>query len=194
MTRWLPLLLPLLLGGCLMSEQDGVYPEDVTFHFLSLFNVVILLVRVAVVAACAWFAVKLVRLGPVKQLPMLLAVGGIGLWFAWLLLGGAASAVSYRISVEQDGLHVSRPLRKDADVPWERIWMVYVEGINWTAQTGTTSRSLLPEGYDELHEMTIYTYDGDHVIDLERLSPEQRSNLFDAISGQAQLRDIELGT
>lgn len=176
-----------------MSEQDGVYPKDVTFHFVSFFNIVILLVRVVVVAACAWFVVKLVRLGPVKQLPMLLVVGGIGLWFVWLLLGGTASLLTYHIAVEQEGLRVSRPLRKGVDLPWDRIWMVYVEGINWTAESGTTSRSLLPEGYDELHEMTIYAIGDEYVIDLERLSPEQRSNLFDAISGQAQLRDIELG-
>lgn len=49
--RWVAIGgVPLLLVGCLMSEQAGRVPEEVTFHYVSVFNVFLWLIRVAMAA------------------------------------------------------------------------------------------------------------------------------------------------
>lgn len=190
--RTLPLLaVPLLLGGCLLPEQAGKPPDEVSFHFLSVFNVLLWLVRVAMVAVFARVVQVLLRDRPIPW-PLVVTAALALLGAAYLTIYGAVTLAGYRIRCGEDELTVHVPLRVWRTVPWNEVHGLQVEGLHRTYGHGHAGSVLLPDGYTEWQELDLYLEGGSHHLDLGRFSPEQRGNLVENIEQRAALREWDL--
>lgn len=187
-------LLPFLLfgaTGCMISEQDGRLPQELTFHFDTGFNYFIVLVRVGVIAGIARWILSAWRNNGRAQI------------VAWALYGLAGvSLVStmmtllwYRVEVRDGGLYVRVPPRFSTETPWESIEGFQVEGQTWAnalaaePETPVVLRSRGPT-YElpEWHRMEIVLASGETLeVNLKKLSVEQRQNLWKGIAFHARL-------
>lgn len=175
------------LAGCLMSEQEGERshansppPERMAFHYDSGLNRGIVWGRsAALVLLGLWIASlagkekKLVAIG----LGTLPCVGLAG----WLLVQGLGEISGYRIDVETDRLVVRMPGEEQRDFYWEQIDELWVEGTAYELGGG------LPT-FEEYDTMELRLTGGEsYVVDLTRLSVEQRGTLWQAVVRKAQM-------
>jgi hypothetical protein len=192
------------LVGCVISDQTGQMPqrlpghgsgysapEDITYHFDSTFNWVVVLGRsllLLVVAAWLYFSVS----GAVPRVlgVILLLVGG------WLLYQGLVTMTRYRVTVDIDhGLVVSVPPQPAVDIPFETIETLDISGFEWQRAQVTPGFGPNPQArklhFTELPDwrsMKLVLSDGRSVeLDVERLSIEQRQTLLNAIVRYGQL-------
>ena len=205
-TLVLALVASAALAGCMISDQTGQMPqklpgmgsgysapEDIAYHFDSGFNWAIVLGRsllLLVVALWLYFSVG----GTVPKVlaAVLLAVA------AWLLYQGLVTLTGYRVEVRIDsGLHVSVPPADPMDIPWGTIDTLEVSGFEWQRGQVTPGFGPNPQAqklhFTELPDwrtISLVLTDGQSlVLDVERLSIEQRQSLLNAIVRYGQLTE-----
>ncbi len=190
----LVLLASVPLAGCVISEQTGHLPqrlpghgsgysapEDVAYHFESGFNWGIVLGRsglLIVVGLWLFFSIG----GPIPRV-----VGGVLFLAAgWLLYEGVSTITRYRVEATIDnGLHLSVPPGDPVHIPYDTIEVLEISGYGWTRGDpgpGGLQRNTHFTELADWRTMTISTSEGqDVVLDVERLSIEQRQGLLNAI-------------
>ena len=200
-SRWilvLALMAATTLAGCMISDQTGQMPqrlpghgsgysapEDITYHFDSTFNWVIVLGRsLLLVVVGAWFFFSVS--GTIPRI-----IGTIlGLVAAWLLVQGLVTVMRYSVMVDIDrGLVVSVPPDAAVDIPFETIETLDISGYEWQRAQVAPGFGPNPQAkklhFTELPDwrtMKLALSDGRSVeLDLERLSIEQRQTLLNAI-------------
>jgi hypothetical protein len=209
-SSWWVLVVALLvssaLPACMISDQTGQMPqklpgmgsgysapEDITYHFDSGFNWGIALGRsslLLVVALWLYFSVG----GAVPRViaAVVLVVA------AWLLYQGLVTLTGYRVEVKIDsGLHVSAPPADPMDIPWGTIDTLEVSGFEWQRAQVKPGFGPSPQAqklnFTELPDwrtMSFALTDGRSlVLDVERLSIEQRQTLLNAIVRYGQLAE-----
>ncbi len=207
--RWviaLALLASAVLAGCMISDQTGqmpqkmpgfgsgyTAPEDVAYHFDSGFNWGVVLGRsglLLIVALWLYFSVA-------GTIPRVLAAVLLGV-AAWLLYQGLVTVTGYRVEVRiNSGLYVSVPPADPMDIPWGTIETLDVSGFEWQRAQVSPGFGPNPQAtklaFTELPDwrtMSFVLTDGRSlVLDVERLSIEQRQSLLNAIVKYGQLAD-----
>lgn len=182
----------LLLSGCMVSEQVGErehvnspYPEEVFLHFHTPFNLAILFGRSALLFLVAFWAIR--SRGTGSNAPFVVAGILCAVAAAWLLGSGWTRAMTYRLEVHADRLHLRLPWRPELDVSWDEIQEIYVEGM---ARNVTLSPDQ-PFWSAEWADLEIGMADGStYAVDLRPLSVEQRGTFWRAIRRKAGLTDI----
>ena len=202
----LALLASAALAGCMISDQTGqmpqklpgfgsgyTAPEDVAYHFDSGFNWGVVLGRsglLLIVALWLYFSVA-------GTIPRVLAAVLLGV-AAWLLYQGLVTVTGYRVEVRiNSGLHVSVPPADPMDIPWGTIETLDVSGFEWQRAQVSPGFGPNPQAtqlaFTELPDwrtMSFVLTDGRSlVLDVERLSIEQRQSLLNAIVKYGQLAD-----
>jgi hypothetical protein len=181
----------MLHAGCMLSEQVGQMPQDLTFHFDTPFNRAIVFGRAAGLAAIVlWVFAKFKRQTAIMVgAPMLLFAG-------WTVARDYPSLSGYRIEVQPDALHLTVPPDPEREIPWESIQRMEIEGVSWATAAPTTTVN--PDGtfqqteypWSELPQwksMKVFTENDAIVVELDRLSVEQRQTLWRAIAKRGQL-------
>ena len=183
---WLLCLFLLSSSGCMISEQEGQDREDLTFHFDTEFNRIILFVRSGVLAAVA---VWLFAGSKKNSVPILFGVVFLAA-AAWLLIKDYPTLSRYQVQVLGEGLVLAIPPEEEQTLPWGAIEEMYVEGMGSASEMPRDEferRLSLPDW----HSMRI-TVAGSatHDVDLKLLSVEQRQILWRAIARRASLVEI----
>jgi hypothetical protein len=200
------LVVSLALAGCMISDQSGQMPqklpgvgsgysapEDITYHFDSGFNWAIVLGRSALLLLLAlWLYFSVGGAVPRILAAALLAVSG------WLLYDGLVTLTGYRVEVRIDsGLHVSVPPAEPMDIPWGTIDTLEVSGFEWQRARVAPGFGPNPQPrklpFTELPDWRTISFtltDGRSlVLDVERLSIEQRQSLLNAIVRYGRLAE-----
>jgi hypothetical protein len=170
----------------MISEQIGQDREDLTFHFDTQFNRVVLFARSGALAAVAlWlFAGAKKSAGSAVFGVLLLAAA------AWLFVKDYPTLSRYRVQVLGEGLVLGIPPEEEMTVPWGAIEEMYVEGVGSASEVPKDEferRLSLPDW----HSMRITVTGGaTHDVDLKLLSVEQRQILWRAIARRASLVEI----
>ena len=183
---WLLCLFLLSSSGCMISEQEGQDREDLTFHFDTEFNRIILFARSGVLAAVA---VWLFAGSKKNAVPILFGVVFLAA-AAWLLIKDYPTLSRYRVQVLGEGLVLAIPPEEEKTLPWVAIEELYVEGMGSASEMPRDEferRLSLPDW----HSMRITEAGGAvHEVDLKLLSVEQRQILWRAIARRANLVEI----
>ena len=199
MTRVLPLLLiSLLAAGCMISEQTGQLVPDgnprywdqklgeVTFHFDSTWNRVVVFGRSALLALLALWFIRSESGG--KRL-LTYAVGiPLLMVAAWLVAKDLPSLRRYKIAALEHGLVIEIPPDPMREVPWTDVQSMLVTG--WELKKGAPPPGGANPFTDvpEWERMQVHTSSGDTFdVDLKRLSWEQRQSVWKAIAVRAHL-------
>jgi len=183
---WLLCLFLLSSSGCMISEQEGQDREDLTFHFDTEFNRIILFARSGALGVVAlWlFAGSKKNAVPVAIGVVFFAAA------AWLLIKDYPTLSRYRVQVLGEGLSLAIPPEEEKTLPWDAIEEMYVEGVGSASQVPRDEferRLELPDW----HSMRITVAGGAiHEVDLKLLSVEQRQILWRAIARRASLVEI----
>jgi hypothetical protein len=205
-TLVLALVVSAALAGCMISDQTGQMPqklpgmgsgysapEDIAYHFDSGFNWAIVLGRSTLLLVLAlWLYFSVGGTVPKVLAAVLLVIGG------WLLYQGLVTVTGYRVEVKIDsGLHVSVPPADPMDIPWGTIDTLEISGFEW--QRGPLQPGFGPNPQaQKLHfaelpdwrTMSFVLTDGRSlVLEVERLSIEQRQSLLNAIVRYGQLTE-----
>ena len=187
-------------AACVISEQDGdtghqlpgygsgySAPVDVVFHFHSTANMTIVAGRsLALVIVGIWFMRAAGKpVGWLIGIPMLIVA-------AWLAFDGLRTLASYRIEVRvNDGMMVHIPPAARREISYDSIKTVDIEGYTYprVAMRGMEGKKdPFMAGPPDWRKMTITLVDGETlVVDVERLSIEQRSNFFNALGKYGHL-------
>ena len=199
--RALPVIwLLLLLSGCMVSEQIGEPigsgrsrrpSEDVTIHFDTQFNRILLFGRsAALVGLAIWIFSAFGK----KPIAILVAVGAGG-FAGWLVINDYPTLTDYHIEVAANGLVMSIPPEPEIRIPWESIETMELAGYEWASVGGGTR--LTPLGQQQrtagvelpdLETMDMTLTDGQkHTINLKRLSIEHRQIFSKALIKRARL-------
>ena len=183
----LALVLVLFFGaGCMISEQEGQGVQELSFHFDTDFNRIVLFARSAAIGLVAlWvFAGSRRKTGPVVVGVALLVVA-LGFFVRdYPTLSG------YSVQVLDEGLVLRIPPEKDKSFAWESIEEMYVEGVGPASSPHGDAVTKLLE-LPDWHSMRITLTGGEtHLVDLKRLSIEQRQTLWRSIARRAQLVQI----
>ena len=192
--RLLPLCLACLLcAGCMLSDQIGQAPQDLTFHFDTDFNRIMVFGRAAGLASIVlWLFAKF------KKETAMLAGIPILVFAGWTVAHDYPSLSAYRIEVAGDALYLSIPPQPPVEIPWESIQQMAVEGESWATVDSGRTTTVNPNGkveetnflWAELPQwksMTITTDKGTYDVQLDRLSVEQRQTLWKAIAKRGRL-------
>jgi hypothetical protein len=208
-SRWtlvLALVASAALAGCMISDQTGQMPqrlpgmgsgysapEDIAYHFDSGFNWAIVLGRSLLLLVLAlWLYFSVGGTVPKVLAAVLLAVA------AWLLYQGLVTVTGYRVEVRIDsGLHVSVPPTDPMDIAWGTIETLEVSGFEWQRAQVKPGFGPNPQAqklhFTELPDWRTISFvltDGRSlVLDVERLSIEQRQSLLNAIVRYGQLTE-----
>ncbi len=133
--RLLLLCLPLLLAaGCMISEQIGQTPQNLTFYFDTNFNRTLVFGRVAGLGVIVfWLFAKF------KRHTAILVSVPIMVFAGWTVEQDYPSLAGYRIEVREDALYLNIPPEPEIEIPWESIQEMEIEGVDWaTAGRGPT--------------------------------------------------------
>ena len=199
--RALPVIwLLLLLSGCMVSEQIGEPigsghsrkpSEDVTIHFDTQFNLILLFGRSAALVGLAFWIFSAFGKKPIATL---VAVGAGG-FAGWLVINDYPTLTDYHIEVAANGLVMSIPPEPEIRIPWESIETMELAGYEWASAGGGTR--LTPLGQQQrmagvelpdLETMDITLTGGQkHTINLKRLSIEHRQIFSKALIKRARL-------
>lgn len=191
--RALVLLLSLPLAACLISEQQGEMPQDVAFHFSSDYNKAFVAGRTLALLLVAFWAWNTERGSNSKMLTLLLGLPALTA-AVWLGVRDWRVLSSYRIEVRPATLYLRIPPEPEKEVAWEAIETLGIKGFEW--QRGQK----LPFGgradfwtqLPDWETMEIRAGGGQqYVVDLARLSIEQRQNLWRAIVQRARLIELK---
>jgi hypothetical protein len=186
-SRWTLVLVLLLGSGCMISEQEGQGVEELSFHFDTDFNRIVLFARSAAIGLVAlWvFAGSRRKTGPVVVGVALLVVA-LGLF-----VKDYPTLSRYNVQVLDQGLVLRIPPEEERSFPWEAIEEMYVEGVGPASSPHGDAMTKLLE-LPDWHSMRITLTGGEtHLVDLKRLSIEQRQTLWRAIARRAQLVQTE---
>jgi len=178
-----------LSTGCLVSEQMGERthvnspaPEEISFHFDSAFNKVLVFGRSAALLAVALWVFSL-RKGPSGVIPIILAAA-FAITSVSLLWLGWTKMRDYRIDVRRDHLHLMIPGEPELRVDWSEIEEIKVEGMALNVDMVGPGMEWAPQWED----LKIVQSGGEvHDVDLRPLSVEQRGTFWRAIVSKAQL-------
>jgi len=198
--RPLPVIwLLLLLSGCMVSEQIGepigrgrhLRPsEDVTIHFDTQFNRILLFGRSAALVGLAFWIFSAFGKKPIA---ILVAVGAGG-FAGWLVINDYPALTDYHIEVAPSGLVLIIPPEPEIRIPWESIETMELAGYEWASVGGGTR--LTPFGHQRVvgvelpdwETMDITLTGGQkHTINLKRLSVEHRQIFSNALIKRAGL-------
>lgn len=190
-------LLALMAAGCLMSEQIGEPVgqgrsrrpnDDVTIHFDTQFNRLVLFGRSAALAGIAFWVFS-----SFGKKPGPLLVGGAFLATAgWLLVKDYPSLNGYRLEVASAGLTLKVPPDLDTLIPWESVEELELEGFGYARiGGGPTFGGARPSVGLELPDwktMKLTVAGGQsHLIQLDELSIEHRQIFAKALIKRADL-------
>lgn len=195
--RWIrltPLLATLLVwGGCMISEQTGQIPAELTFHFDTGFNRAMVFGRVAGLAIIVfWLFAKFKRHTAIMVgVPILVFAG-------WTLERDYPSLAGYRIEVRDDALYLNIPPQNERRIPWEKIQEMELEGVDWATAGRGTMTTVGPDGrrytsepawakLPEWETMKLITENDSLLVRLDKLSVEQRQTLWRAIAKRAHM-------
>ena len=179
--------LSLLLSGCMVSSQEGERshvnspaPDQITYHFDSTYNKLVLVGRSAVVAILGFWVAGLPKRESRALAMGLIAVPACAV-AAWIVLDGLVTIDEYRIDVTLSALHVTVPPEEEHVFTWEEIEGLYVEGTEYVLGTGI-------DKYADYETMELYLAgDERFLVDLSRLSVEQRGSLWRVVVKRAKL-------
>ncbi len=189
----LPCLAVLLAAGCMISEQIGQMPEDLTFYFDTDFNRAIVFGRVAGLGVIVfWFFAKF------KKHTAILVGVPIMVFAGWTLEQDYPSLAGYRIEVRKDALYLNVPPEPEVEIPWESILEMEIEGADWATVGSGPTPTVGPYGrvqqteyawsqLPEWESMKLITEDDSFLVMLEELSVEQRQTLWRAVAKRARL-------
>ena len=193
-TRLLLLCLVITLhAGCMLSDQVGQMPQDVTFHFDTDFNRALVFGRAAGLTAIVfWLFAKFKRHSAILVgVPILVFAG-------WTVARDYPSLSGYRIEVRKDALYLRIPPEPERGIPWESIQEMEIEGESWATVEGGRTTTVNPDGsfqetkyaWSELPQwksMKVITEKDSFIVQLDRLSVEQRQTLWQSIAKRGQL-------
>ena len=203
--RLIPILCLLVLAsGCLMSEQIGeplgqgrtARPnDDVTIHFDTTFNRIVIFGRSALIVA---FAVWVFTSFGSK--PGSIIVGGTAMAVAgYLFIKDYRALEGYSLEVSAPGLTLRVPGELNAEIPWESVEGIELEGFTYARISGGMQFS--PTGgmtkragleLPDWKTMRVMVAGGTtHLIKLEELSIEHRQIFAKALIKRANLVDVE---
>ena len=191
----LPLVVPcfLFLTACMVSEQIGEEPQNLSFHFDTSFNQILLFGRSGALAAFAFWVYSAwgKRTGPTIIAIAVLGASG------WLFARDYPSMKDYRVDVLEQGLQLNIPPDPEAFVPWDSIERLELAGYEWmhVPMPGGAGTPFAPPraqyAWEELPEwetMDIQVAgEGTYTLNLKPLSIEQRQILSRAIVKRANL-------
>lgn len=182
-----------LSAGCMLSDQVGQVPQDLTFHFDTDFNRAIVFGRAAGLTAIVfWLFAKFKRHTAIMVgVPILVFAG-------WTVARDYPLLSGYRIEVRNDALYLSIPPDPETEIPWESIQEMEIEGESWATVGGGRTTTVNPDGtfhetkyaWSELPKwksMKVITEKGSFLVRLDRLSVEQRQTLWQSIAKRGQL-------
>lgn len=191
--------LSLVCVGCLISEQTGTNAPagtgtfwgrerpvgDVTFHFRTIYNYLLVVLRLVVAVGLIWFTGRHMRKGG-RDFRILVPAGVLAIGAVVICVQAVFAVFGYRIALNDEVLELNIPFELSLQVPWDEIQGAHILTTNWSREGDLRSTHL----YTEWEELELVTTSDRHHIDLGRLSWEQRSNLCQAIIGRADLQDI----
>jgi hypothetical protein len=186
----IPLLLFMVFGlsGCLISTQVGERthvdlppPDEMTFHFNTPFNKILLFGRsAALLLICLWALSARVKGGD-NTLALIIAAAAL-VGSGWWLIVGWSTVFDYRVVVHDELLHLDIPSEPDRIIPWQDIETVRGGGIARNASFGDAINQEI-KWASEWEDLTITLKDGRKLeVGLRRLSVEQRGTLWRAIA------------
>lgn len=191
----LPLLFLLVLGvnGCLISTQVGERthvnsppPDEITFHFDTLYNKSMLFGRSAALLLVSLWVVSSGGKGGGRTTGLIIA-GAILAGSGWLLKTGWSTVYDYRIEVRNELLQLSIPSQPEQEILWQEIESIEGEGKAKDISFPGGEASPL-KWATEWESLTITLDDGrTRDVDLRPLSVEQRGTLWRAIARKASL-------
>ncbi len=190
----------LLVGGCMISEQIGepvgqgrnrMPSKDVTMHFDTQFNRILVFGRSALLAVLALWIFSAWRKSPVGML-----IGAGTLVFAgWLIVKDYPSLTGYRIEVVESGLHLNIPPDLEEKIPWGSVQSLELAGHEWASVGGGSYMGPLGREHrtvgvelPDWETMTITLTGGQtYTLDLKLLSVEHRQIFSQALVKRAGL-------
>jgi hypothetical protein len=171
----------------MVSEQIGQGNEDLTFHFDTDFNLIILFGRSAALAALGLWIYNAWKKSIFASLVAVAVLATAG----WFFFRDYPSLKSYEVHVLEGGLELNIPPDPQKRIPWDSIETLELEGFEYmTISMGvSTPFSNAPQlELPEWETMEITAGGGQkHTVNLKRLSIEQRQILAGAIIKRAQL-------
>jgi hypothetical protein len=177
----------LCFSACMVSEQIGEGNEELTFHFDTDFNLYLLFGRSAAIAVLALWIFTSWKKSTVATIIAAVVFGAA----VWLVIQDLPSLKSYEVHVLEGGLELNIPPDSQKRIHWNSIETLELEGFEYMAIPMAASTPFSPGSQLELPEwetMEIKTNDGQtHLLNLKRLSLEQRQILAQAIVKRAQL-------
>ena len=199
--RLIPVLCLLVLAsGCLMSEQIGEPlgqgrssrpNDDVTIHFDTTFNRIVIFGRSALLVA---FAAWVLSTWGVK--PGSILVGGAAMAAAgWLFIEDYRALDGYSLEVAAPGLTLRVPAELDEQIPWQSVEGIELEGFSYArigggmqfSPTGGMTRGVGLELPDWKTMRVMVAGGATHTIKLEELSIEHRQIFAKALIKRANL-------
>lgn len=199
--RLIPILCLLALAsGCLMSEQIGepigqgrsLRPsDDVTIHFDTTFNRLVIFGRSALIVA---FAAWVFSSWGAK--PGSILVGGAAMAAAgWLFIQDYSALDGYSLEVAGPGLTLRVPGELNEQIPWQSVEGIELEGFSYArigggmqfSPTGGMTQRVGLELPDWKTMRVIVTSGATHTIKLEELSIEHRQIFAKALIKRANL-------
>ena len=195
-------LLVVTAAGCLVSEQIGepvghgrsrLPSEDVTIHFDTDFNRIVVFGRSAVLLGIGLWIFSTWGL---KSVPII--VGGALIGAAgWLVQEDYPSLKGYRLDVAAEGLTLKVPPDLDTLISWQSIEGLELEGFGYARIGDGTRRTFLGQVYKsagtELPDwktMKVTLAGGQsHMIQLDELSIEHRQIFAKALIKRAGLAE-----
>ena len=195
----IPVLLFIILGlpACMISTQEGERthvnspaPDEITFHFNTAFNKVLLFGRSGALLLVALWGVSGRNRAGDNTFGYVIAAAALVL-SGWLLMTGWSTVFSYRIEIRSDQIHLGIPSEPDQIIPWDDIDTMEGEGVAWDISIGD-GKGQVAKWAPEWEDMTITLQDGrKRDVDLRPLSVEQRGTLLRAIVRLAHLSGKE---
>jgi hypothetical protein len=101
----------------MLSEQLGEGNQELSFHFDTQFNRIILFGRSALLGVLALWIFTAWKRAPVPSLVALAVAGGAGYWF----VKDYPVLSEYRVDVVQNGLRITTPPEGPKEIPWRSI-------------------------------------------------------------------------
>ena len=188
----IPVLLVMVLGlaGCLISTQVGErghvnapYPDEMEFHFDTLFNKFILLGRSAALVLLSYWVLSARRKGEANVIIWALAIAPL-IACGWLLYADGPTVFGYRIEIGKSELHLTIPRQPEQVIPWGEIALIQAGEKAWKVNYGVVEKGFT---WDTAWEgVTLTLRDGGtHEIDLRPLSVEHRGIVWKMIGRKA---------
>jgi hypothetical protein len=171
----------------MVSEQIGEKKEDLTFHFDTDFNLILLFGRSGALAALAlWIYTAWNKKTGASIVALVVLVAAGGIFFKDFI-----TLKNYAVHVTQGGLDMTIPPDPQTRLTWDSIETLELEGFEYASVPVMSSTPFNPGSAIQLPDwetMEITTTDGTiHTLNLKLLSIEQRQIMAQAIIRRAQL-------